>query len=40
LLPIFFEGLRETEDPMCFLADKGIDDLLKADMNKILAVIP
>jgi hypothetical protein len=27
-LPIFFEGLRETQDPMMFLADKGIDDLI------------
>lgn len=27
-LPIFFEGLREDQDPMMFLADKGIDDLI------------
>lgn len=39
-LPVFFEGLRETEDPMVFLADKGTDDLLKEGGEKILPVLP
>lgn len=39
-LPVFFEGLRETEDPCKFLADKGCDDLLKEGGEKILPVLP
>lgn len=39
-LPVFFEGLRETEDPCKFLADKGTDDLLKEGGEKILPVLP
>ena len=27
-LPIFFEGLREPEEPMKFLADRGSDELI------------
>ena len=27
-LPIFFEGLREPEEPMKFLADRGTDELI------------
>lgn len=28
-LPIFFDGVRETEEPFRFLATKGVEDLLK-----------
>ena len=28
-LPIFFDGIRETEEPYRFLATKGVEDLLK-----------
>ena len=28
-LPIFFHGLMEKEDPMTFIVDKGLDDLLE-----------
>jgi len=39
-LPIFFDGIREKEEPYCFLAVKGVEDMLKAGKNKILPVIP
>eukprot|EP01017_Pseudomicrothorax_dubius_P039049 TRINITY_DN5942_c0_g1_i2.p1 TRINITY_DN5942_c0_g1~~TRINITY_DN5942_c0_g1_i2.p1 ORF type:complete len:257 (+),score=68.72 TRINITY_DN5942_c0_g1_i2:28-798(+) len=39
-LPIFFEGLRETEEPYKFLADKGCDELLEKGEAKILPVLP
>lgn len=39
-LSIFFEGLRETEDPYRFLADKGTDQLLDRGSSKILSVLP
>lgn len=29
-LPIFFDGIRETQDPYRFLAIKGVEDLLTA----------
>ena len=29
-LPIFFDGIREVEEPYRFLATKGVEDLLKA----------
>jgi Parkin co-regulated protein len=29
-LPIFFDGIRETQDPYRFLAVKGVEDLLSA----------
>jgi hypothetical protein len=29
-LPIFFDGIRETQDPYRFLAIKGVEDLLSA----------
>jgi hypothetical protein len=29
-LPIFFDGIRETQDPYRFLAIKGVEDLLAA----------
>ena len=39
-LPIFFDGVREKEDPYRFLAVKGVEDMLKAGGSKILPVIP
>ena len=39
-LPIFFEGLREPEDPEKFLADRGIDELIANGRDKILPVLP
>lgn len=39
-LPIFFDGIRETQEPYRFIAVKGVEDLLKAGGNKILPVIP
>jgi hypothetical protein len=39
-LPIFFEGLREPEEPMKFLADRGTDELILNGKDKILPVLP
>jgi len=39
-LPIFFEGLREVEEPYKFLADRGCDELLEKGGPKILPVLP
>ena len=39
-LPIFFEGLREPNDPSKFLADKGCDELIIGGKDKILPVLP
>lgn len=39
-LPIFFEGLRETEHPYAFLAREGVINLLEHAGSKVLAVIP
>lgn len=39
-LPIFFDGVREKEEPYRFLAVKGVEDMLKAGGSKILPVIP
>ncbi|KAF8820403.1 flagellar/basal body protein, PACRG family protein [Cardiosporidium cionae] len=39
-LPIFFDGLREKEDPYRLLAVQGVYDLLNHGKSKILAVIP
>lgn len=39
-LPIFFEGLREPDEPMKFLADKGTDELILHGKDKILPVLP
>ena len=39
-LPIFFEGLREPEEPMKFLADRGSDELIQHGGDKILPVLP
>ncbi|ORC89587.1 ParcG domain containing protein [Trypanosoma theileri] len=39
-LPIFFDGIRETEEPYMFLARQGSLDLLKRGGAKILPTIP
>lgn len=39
-LPIFFSGLRETEEPYKFLADQGLDSLIAFGREKILPVLP
>eukprot|EP01010_Urceolus_cornutus_P005521 NODE_969_length_1199_cov_220.571304_g734_i0.p1 GENE.NODE_969_length_1199_cov_220.571304_g734_i0~~NODE_969_length_1199_cov_220.571304_g734_i0.p1 ORF type:complete len:309 (+),score=83.41 NODE_969_length_1199_cov_220.571304_g734_i0:56-928(+) len=39
-LPIFFDGLREKEEPYCFLATQGCFDLLEKGGSKILPTIP
>ncbi|CAD8056914.1 unnamed protein product [Paramecium primaurelia] len=39
-LPIFFEGLREVEDPYKFLAVNGCEELLQKGETKILSVLP
>jgi len=39
-LPIFFDGLREEEEPYKFLALQGCYDMLEAGGSKILPVIP
>ncbi|KAH8855338.1 Parkin coregulated protein [Schistosoma japonicum] len=39
-LPLFFEGLAETEHPYEFFARQGVHDLLEHGGNKILPVIP
>jgi len=40
-LPLFFDGLRETQHPYVFFAVQGIDDLLaRGGSKKILPVIP
>ena len=39
-LPLFFDGLTETQEPYCFLVEQGITDLLEAGGSKILPTIP
>ncbi|KAH7822651.1 putative ParcG domain containing protein [Monocercomonoides exilis] len=39
-LPIFFDGLRETEEPYRMLALQGVNDMLDKGGGKILPVIP
>ncbi|CAK9033909.1 Parkin coregulated gene protein homolog (Hypertension-related protein 1-like protein) (PARK2 coregulated gene protein), partial [Durusdinium trenchii] len=39
-LPLFFDGLRETELPYSFLAEKGVEELISFGGPKILPVIP
>ncbi|CAD7948454.1 unnamed protein product [Amoebophrya sp. A25] len=39
-LPIFFDGLREKEDPFRFVAVSGCYDMLAAGGSKILPVVP
>lgn len=39
-LPIFFDGIRETEEPYMFLARQGCMDLLERGGPKILPTVP
>ena len=39
-LPIFFDGLREKEEPYRFLAVQGTLDLLERGSVKVLPTIP
>jgi hypothetical protein len=39
-LPIFFDGLRELEEPYCFLATQGVYDMMETGFSKVLPVIP
>jgi len=39
-LPIFFDGLREKEDPYRFLAVEGAHNMLDKGGSKILPVVP
>lgn len=39
-MPIYFEGLRETSDPMEFLANHGLNDLISLGSARVLPVIP
>lgn len=39
-LPIFFDGLREIEEPYAFLAEQGVYDMMQVGPNKVLSVIP
>merc|ERR1712125_222271 len=39
-LPIFFDGLREKEDPYRFLAVQGAYEMLEKGGAKILPVVP
>merc|ERR1712006_69213 len=39
-LPIFFDGLREKEDPCRFLSVQGVYDMLDKGGSKILPVVP
>ena len=39
-LPIFFDGLREQEQPYAFVAEQAVLDMLEAGAHKVLPVIP
>jgi hypothetical protein len=39
-LPIFFDGLREVEEPYAFLAEQGVYDMMHMGSHKVLPVIP
>ncbi|GBG28704.1 Parkin coregulated protein-like [Hondaea fermentalgiana] len=39
-LPLFFDGLRETEMPYSFLAEEGAKDMVSVGGRKVLPVIP
>merc|ERR1711920_1087204 len=39
-LPMFFDGLREKEDPYRFLAIQGTQDMLEKGGSKVLPVVP
>merc|ERR1719414_181672 len=39
-LPIFFDGIREKEDPYRFLAIEGVHNMLEGGGSKVLPVVP
>ena len=39
-LPMFFDGLTETEPPYNLLVEQGISDMLERGGTKILPVVP
>ncbi len=39
-LPIFFDGLREIEEPYAFLSEQGVYDMMSIASHKVLPVIP
>lgn len=39
-LPIFFDGLREIEQPYAFVAEQAVLDMLEAGAHKVLPVVP
>lgn len=39
-LPIFFDGLREVEEPYAFLSEQGVYDMIQRGSEKVLPVIP
>lgn len=39
-LPIFFDGLRELDQPYAFIAEQGVMDMLEAAAYKVLPVVP
>eukprot|EP00559_Dactyliosolen_fragilissimus_P001860 CAMPEP_0184866058 /NCGR_PEP_ID=MMETSP0580-20130426/20582_1 /TAXON_ID=1118495 /ORGANISM="Dactyliosolen fragilissimus" /LENGTH=256 /DNA_ID=CAMNT_0027365521 /DNA_START=473 /DNA_END=1243 /DNA_ORIENTATION=- len=39
-LPIFFDGLREIEEPYAFLSEQGVYDMMQVGSQKVLPVIP
>lgn len=39
-LPIFFDGIREKEEPYRFLSIQGVNDMLEKGGAKILPVVP
>lgn len=39
-LPIFFDGLREQEQPYALVAEQGVNDMLESAPHKVLPVIP
>ena len=39
-LPLFVEGLRETQDPCRFIADKALDDIFERCPHKIRPIVP
>lgn len=40
-LPIFFDGIREEEEPYCTIAEQGVDDLLRiGGEDRVLPILP
>ena len=39
-LPIFFDGLREVEQPYAYLAEQRVNDMMSSGWQKVLPVIP